>query len=77
MQLFEARPDCFGTGPSRKKKDIGIFVLKMFMTGALNMSVEIDLDSFPFLFRLNSSATVQRDYQVVSEETLHKLQRSL
>jgi large subunit ribosomal protein L1 len=77
MQLFEARPDCFGTGPSRKKQYIGIFLLKMHMTGALNMSVEIDLDSFPFLLKLNSSATIDREYQVVSEQTLRELQRSL
>jgi ribosomal protein L1 len=55
-QLFKARPNCFGTGPNRKRSNIGIFLLKMHLAGALNMSVEIDLDSFPFLPKLNSPA---------------------
>lgn len=75
-QLFEARPNCFGTGPSRKRKNIGIFVLKMHLAGALNVSLEIDQDSIPILTKLNKPE-IQRDYQVVSDETLELLQRSL
>lgn len=51
--LFENRPDDFGTGPSRKKKNIGIFVLGMHLMGGRGFSIPLDLESFPILREKN------------------------
>lgn len=75
-QLFEARPECFGTAPSRKKGNIGIFLLGLHLCGASSVALEIDLDSIPILSKLNQPEKT-RDYQVVSDETMEFLRRSL
>ena len=76
-QIFRDRPDCFGTGPSRKLKHMGVFVLGMHITSSKNLSLPLDLDSFPILQKKNRRIPPGGDELKVSKTTLKSIQNSL